>query len=288
MGQRQLAEAWIDDRGGPASVCVDVSTCTVLADVATRLGPDSVPPGVREDTVERQAEFLTRALRDLSRAGCERVAFLGLRKAPFAPHLLSILDKSVLKVALAVSPEVGAAAPVHWERVGVGPIPAKPFAKWLRSRMKKGGVKLTRPAASYILERGGPRSMDVLQLAGVVYGLSKGKKKLEPSQVDRALDALADRHGSVPLRVWETLSPLQQNLLRALASGERQVFSIAVRKRFGLRSTASVARSIELLGEKGLVEKALDGTGYAFENPWVRRWVERAALPDVGIHPESR
>jgi len=288
MGQRQLVHAWIQERGGPASVCVDLSTCTVLADVATRLGPEPVPQSVREDSLERQAEFLTRALRDLSRAGCERVAFLGLRKAAFAPQLLSILDKSVLRVALAVSPEIGAAAPVHWERVDVGPIATKPLAKWIRSRMKKGGVKLGRPVALDVIERAGPRSMDILQLAGVVYRFSKAKRKVKPSQVERALDAGVDRHGSVILRVWETLSPLQQNLLRAMASGEQQIFSTAVRKRFGLRSTASVARSIELLGEKGLVEKAPTGTGYAFENPWVRRWVERVTLPDVGIHPESR
>ena len=288
MGQRQLVEAWIAERKGTSSVCVDIATCTVLADVATRLGPEPVPPSVREEPSERQSEFLTRALKDLSRAGCERVAFLGLRKAAFAPDLLSVLDKSVLEVAVAVSPEIGALAPVHWERVTVGPIAQKPLAKWIQSRMKKGGAKLKRPVAAEIIERGGPRSIDILQLAGVVYRFAKAKRKKDKtSPVERAMDTLMGSNDSLVLRVWETLSPLQQNLLRALASGERQIFSAAVRKRFGLRSTASVARSIELLGEKGLVEKALDGSGYAFESPWVRHWVERVALPDVGIRPGS-
>ncbi len=287
MGQAEWVRAWIDKRGGPSDVLADITTCTVLADVGSRLGGTPVPPSVREAGLERQAEYLTRTLRDLSRSGCVRVAFLGVGRAPFAGELLGVLDKSVLEVTLAASPEVGALAPGHWERVVAEPIAAKPFGRWIRQRMEDAGVEIKKPMAQRIVEVAMPRSLDVFEFAGTVHRQAAPKGRVRDRDIDRALAMMVDRSDAVILGVWKTLSPLQQNLLRALAAGEKQIFAAAVRKRFGLRSTASVARSLELLGEKGLVEKALTEPGYAFENPWVGRWVEQRTLPDVGIHVDS-
>jgi predicted transcriptional regulator len=79
---------------------------------------------------------------------------------------------------------------------------------------------------------------------------------------------------------WRALTPRQQNLLRALSAEEDRPFAADVRRQYDLRSSAAVARSLELLMQKGLVIRS--EKGYAVDNPFFRHWVARSALPDVG------
>lgn len=263
---------------------MDASTATELVDLSARLGfPAS--PEARASALAQQTEQVTRALRDFGRHGGERVAVVGLRAGPVATALLGILDRSVLQVTVAGSEPLEPVAPPHWERIAIA-VGSEPLAVWVQERFKGAGIPVKGAVVDGIVTRAAGRAEDVLALSAEVFRIAAGKKRAKAGHVDRALDRLVSRSDAVLQRVWETLSPLQQNLLRALAAGERQLFAAETRRAFGLRSTASVARTLELLGEKGLVERRPEGT-YAFENPWTRRWVERRALPDVGIRVGS-
>ncbi len=57
-----------------------------------------------------------------------------------------------------------------------------------------------------------------------------------------------------------------------------------MRARYGLRGTSYVASALDALIEADLVVKRDEGV-YEFDSPFMRRWVVRQALPDVGIMP---
>ncbi|MEZ4424313.1 MAG: hypothetical protein R3E98_12950 [Gemmatimonadota bacterium] len=281
LGEEAAARRWAGSRGDGRGRVVPAATATVLVDLAAHLG--SPEPDLRGAPVDVQTDHLRRALRDAGRNGCERVAFLGLRHGGVLEPLVGLLDRSVLLVLATCVEPVDGVAPRHWERVRVLPPPDELLTEWLEARFAEQETPLKSGVCARICAHAGPRSEDVLTLAGEVYRIGAGKKRIKSAHVDRALDRLVGRTAHLVLRVWETLSPLQQNLLRALAAGEQQLFAARSRARFGLRSTASVARTLELLTEKGLVERSPRDGSYAFESPWVRRWVQREALPDVGI-----
>jgi len=170
-----------------------------------------------------------------------------------------------------------------WARAAhMGPIRSKRMATWIRETMESSGLRVTGGAVDEIMLRAGSRTGDIVRLASATVEAASGGKVARKT-VSVALDSLADRMSGWFGSDWRAMTPRQQNLVRALAAGEIRPFAARVRKHYDLRSSAAVARSLELLMQKGLVYRAEQG--YAVDNPFFTRWVERNALPDVGIEP---
>jgi len=82
--------------------------------------------------------------------------------------------------------------------------------------------------------------------------------------------------------VWERLTPLQQNVLRAVAAADEGLTTRSTMDRFGLTSSAAVSRIVGKFVEEGLFV-AGGPSGCSFDDPYFRGWVVLRALPDAGV-----
>lgn len=168
-----------------------------------------------------------------------------------------------------------------FELLPFGPMDEEHLATWIESRLESHGV---RPCGSgrRIVELTRPRTRDVVQLARAAFRIGAQHGELSAGDVERALDQIVDEEEELWRAEWDRRTPLQQNVLRAIAAGEEALFSEAARDRYGLRGTSYVAAGLEGLIEADLVVKRGEGD-YGFDSPFMRRWVVRHALADVGI-----
>ncbi|MBI4538149.1 MAG: hypothetical protein HY704_01395 [Gemmatimonadetes bacterium] len=169
-----------------------------------------------------------------------------------------------------------------FEVMPFGPMDPEHLGRWMDSRMETHGVAAV-GVGRRVVELAGPRTRDVVQLARAAFELGSRKGKVEAADVERALDRVAEEEDVFFGAEWDRLTPLQQNVLRALGAREEQLFAQATRARYALGDTGSVASALELLANKDLVVKT--DAGWAFDNPFMGWWVRRNALPDVGVIP---
>jgi hypothetical protein len=168
----------------------------------------------------------------------------------------------------------------HIELLHVGPIDPEHLARWLDDRLDAAGVRPARVGRD-LIERAGPRTQDVLQAARHVYARSLPNGVVAAGAADDAIADVVREEDAVIRAVWMSLTPAQQNVLRALAGNVGQLFSGAVRQRYGLPTSSSVATAVDALEGRGLVVRDPLSGGIGFDSPFVRAWVVREALGDV-------
>jgi hypothetical protein len=168
-----------------------------------------------------------------------------------------------------------------FELLPFGPMDERHLARWIDARLESHGVR-PNDAGARIVELARPRTRDTIQLARAAFQIGLSAGGLSPRDVERALDRLVDQENEILRAEWERRTALQQNVLRAMAGRETKLFSEAARDRFGLRGSAYVASALAALIDADLVVKREEGA-YEFDSPFMRRWVARHALPDVGV-----
>jgi AAA+ ATPase superfamily predicted ATPase len=168
-----------------------------------------------------------------------------------------------------------------FELLAFGPIDEGHLSRWIDSRLESHGVR-PNGAGARIVELARPRTRDVVQLARAAFQVGLPAGELGAGDVERALDRVVDEENEMLRADWERRTALQQNVLRAIAAGEPKLFSESVRDRFGLRGSAYVAASLGALIDADLVVKREEGA-YEYDSPFMRRWVVRRTLPDVGM-----
>lgn len=168
-----------------------------------------------------------------------------------------------------------------FELLHMGPVDRNHLARWIDSRLEAAGLK--RPGTGEeIVERVGPRTQDILQVARHVYAKGAARGRLVDGDVEGAVEDVVREEDAVIRATWLDLTDHQQNVLRAVASGSAQLFSKETRSRFGLSTSSSVAAAVDALENRSLLHR--DGTDIRFDSPFTRLWVEWEALGDV---PES-
>lgn len=167
-----------------------------------------------------------------------------------------------------------------FELLHLGPVAPDHLARWIESRMKKAGVDPAGVGAE-IVARAGPRTQDILQVARHVYarGLARGGPGADA--VTGAIRDVVREEDPVIRTIWSDLTPHQQNVLRAVASGAEQIFSTATRARFGLPTSSTVAAAVDALEKRGILARDAEDGSIDFDSPFVRSWVEQEVLPDV-------
>jgi uncharacterized protein len=168
------------------------------------------------------------------------------------------------------------------EVLRIGPIDREHLSRWIEARLRGAAVRPGAGVGESCLALAGPRTRDVVQLARATYELTRAAGAADAGAVGQALDSVVDQQEELFQAQWEALTALQQNVLRAAAAGEERLFSGAVRERFSLGESAATAAAVRALLQRGLIEKRESGR-YAPDSPFFRRWIERMALPDVGL-----
>lgn len=165
-----------------------------------------------------------------------------------------------------------------FELLHLGPIESSHLGRWIDERLAGSGIEADGVGVE-IIERAGPRTQDILQVARHLYsrGLSSGAAGLD--DVTEAIDDVVREEDAVLRAIWIQLTGHQQNVLRAIAAGAGQIFSTATREHFGLPASSSVATAVDALIAKGIVIREQDRIG--FDSPFFRAWVEKETLQDV-------
>lgn len=165
-----------------------------------------------------------------------------------------------------------------FELLHVGPMDPDHLSRWVDGRMTGAGVRASGIGA-LIIDRAGPRTQDILQVARHVRSLGLVRGEAHAEDVEEAILDVGREEDPVIRALWRGLTAHQQNVLRAVASGVDQLFASATRIRFGLPTSSSVAGAVDALEERGLLVRQ-DGN-IVFDSPFVRLWVEREAMTDV-------
>ena len=281
---------------------------TLTADPATGLLLPGLDLQVREWDAGRQSDTLTDVLDALDAMAAKRGIIIGVALDEFQEitalggekadwqlrgaiqqheNLSYVLAGSQTHLIERMTGQAGAFYKLA-DKMAFGPIDPVVFAAWIEKRMKYSGIDATGTGAA-IVSGAGARTRDIMQLARVCWDRARGAGRLTPSIVETALREIVGEENDLFLRQWKLLTPLQQNVLRAVAAGDRGLTTAATLRRFSLASSGAATNAAAALVEKQLLFRAADTshdgdapTGYMFDSPFFRAWVWWHALPDLG------
>lgn len=172
------------------------------------------------------------------------------------------------------------------DHLAFGPIDPAHLSRWIDDRLGRAGVKAD-GVGSRIVEALGPRTRDIVQVARQLHANCAATGRATTEEVTRALDDVVAEQQALLESLWRDLTALQQNVLRAVAADLDGLTTAASLRRFGLASSGSTANAAGALVGAGRLLRAPTRTGYAFDSPFLRRWVELTTLSDVGAGPRD-
>ena len=172
------------------------------------------------------------------------------------------------------------------DQLYMGPIDPSHLTRWIDSRMEAAGVA-TSAVGEHAIRLVGPRTRDIIQLARKCFDRTRAVGTAGPPEVDDAFREILEEQDDLWRSLWEQLTPLQQNVLRAVAAGTDGLTTQVTLERFSLGSSGSATNSAAALVEVGRLLKAEGGSGYGFDSPYFRGWVILHTLADIGFLPPS-
>jgi hypothetical protein len=165
-----------------------------------------------------------------------------------------------------------------------GPIDPDHLARWIDERLSGAGVTASGVGA-VIVSAVGPRTRDIVLVARECFDNRVVSGSATEGDVAVAIDNVVATQAALLESVWMGLSALQQNVLRAVAADTDGLTTAASLRKYGLASSGSATNAATALTNGGHLLKAATSTGYAFDSPFLRRWVQLNTLADVGVRP---
>jgi hypothetical protein len=278
---------------------------TTRVDAVTGLPTLAISFGVREDTrqpalitdtlnaiaehVERRGRHLAIALDEFQRVhewGGEGAEWA--LKGAFEQHrsLSYVLAGSKRHLIEAMITRKGRALWKQADSLLFEAVPADDMAAWIQGQAARNGVRFALAACDAIVRLAGPRTRDIVQLAREVFYEGLRADTVTERDVGRALESWVGVQNALYAAIWRERPPVQQRLLRALAAEPTLSPTSATalaRYALGPKSSAHLALT-RLIQDEHVV--ALEAGGYAFDDPFFRRWVELHALPDLQVPAE--
>lgn len=173
-----------------------------------------------------------------------------------------------------------------WKQADVlpfGAIPQELLARWIWQRTRTGGVEIERPAAERIVALTYPRTRDVVQLARAAW--AGAESTLSVAGVEAAFERLVDEQAALYDRIWRDLGSVDQQVLRVYAAAAEpedvRITASATLVRFDLGPKSTVTNAVARLVDGEVLTSS--PAGYTFDDPFFRRWIQRNALPDLGL-----
>ena len=176
------------------------------------------------------------------------------------------------------------------DKLPFGPINPRHMAEWIDKRMAASGIKV-QGVGDCIVHLAGARTRDIIQVARRYFDRTavRGQATIE-DVVNAFEDIIADEHDLL-YECWLSFTAHQQNILRAVAVGEKGLTTRETLARFALGSSGTVTNTVNSLIRAGhLIRqdaytriKVTTPTGYDFDSPFFKGWVVRHTLSDIGL-----
>lgn len=269
------------------------------ADPATGLVLPSVDVSLRAAPLDEQRQSLARTLDAVEQIAAAKRAHVGVILDEFQEihrfggegaeaHLRGVIQhQRHVSYVLAGSDERLISAMTDRRRpfykllepLHFGPMDPAHLAGWIDQRLEGAGVR-SRAVGTGAVAVAGPRTRDVVQLARGVFEAAAPAGVADAETLEEAFRQIVVAEDA-PLRtLWGSLTPLQQNVLRALAVNASGLTTAATRRDFSLGMQGAATKAAQALVEREILAKTDDG--YRFDSPFMRGWVILHALPDVG------
>lgn len=275
---------------------------TLDPDPVTGLVLPSLEAGLRTAELSEQRETLQQVLDAIEAMAAEREATVGIALDEFQEihrfggedaewHLRGVIQNhDRISYVLAGSQETlirrmvgeGRAFYGMLDVLKLGPIDPRELAGWIEERMTACGIS-AEGAGRRIVALAAPRTRDVVQLARKAFDLAATGGSMDPDRIERAFAEIVEEEDEFIRSLWDGLTSLQQNVLRAVAGGDAGLTTSRTMDRFGLTESGSASNAARALLEDGILTRGDTATGYAFDSPYFRGWVVTNALGDVGI-----
>lgn len=274
-----------------------------------RLAPDpttgfmlpSFDVGLRQESLETQRESLAQVLDGLESLAASRKTNVGLVIDEFQDiakfggeaaewHLRGIVQRHKhVSYIFAGSQEhliramvtSGRAFYKMLDQHHFGPIDRDHMAGWIDQRMQSVGLTSTFAGAACVTLTG-PRTRDIVQLARKCVDRAVESTVAYDEVAASYVELIEDQDDSIR-NWWNTLTSLQQNVLRAVAGSSAGLTTADTRRKFSLESSGSITNAAAALLDEGHLVRTDNGSGYVFDSPFVRGWVIIHALPDIGV-----
>ncbi len=169
-----------------------------------------------------------------------------------------------------------------FERCPFGPIDARHLAGWIDERMRSSGLA-PEEAGARCVTLVGARTRDIIRLARKCVDRAGVDPRVDVTSVDAAYVEIIDEEADSTQRWWAQLSGVQQKVMRAVAASSQGLTTAATRGRFALEQSGSISKTVARLVTDGVVIRTAHGSGYTFDDPFVRGWVLKHAVPDMGL-----
>jgi hypothetical protein len=166
-----------------------------------------------------------------------------------------------------------------------GPIDRGHMTAWIDERMRSVDL-VPVGAGEFCVTYAGARSRDIVRLARKCVDRAAPGGTIGAAEVAAAYREIVEEDDDTVRSWWNDLKKPQQNLVRAIAAEDHGLTTQAARRQFTLSSSSNVSHALSALIEDGRVIRTSHGSGYAFDNPFVRGWVVVHALPDLGMRFE--
>jgi AAA+ ATPase superfamily predicted ATPase len=162
-----------------------------------------------------------------------------------------------------------------FEILSIGPIDENFMAQWIDGRFKN-AFGQSYDAGLACVGLAGPRTRDIVKLARKTFALAQRTHEVN-GLAETAMDQLVREEDDFLRPLWEHLSNIQKDILKALASGIKEITSKETIAQFGLPASSNLAYHLRVLVENEYLEKSRDG--YHFDNPFFRQWVTISQNP---------
>ncbi len=298
---RSLGRRWRELLGG----LIDRfrGTLKLTSDPATGLVIPSLDVSLRETSLDAQSTTLVEVLDSIDALAADREVLLGMVLDEFQElteiggervewhvrgaiqrhqHVSYIFAGSKPHLIRRMLASKGRALYQLADELHFGPIDPTHMADWIDERLASAGIESQGAGHACVLVAG-PRTRDIVELARKCADRADTRQSVTPSDAEQAFLELINEKDDGIRSWWDGLTGLQQNVLRSVAGSTEGLTTMRTRARFSLPSSGSAVNTAKALLEEGRLVKTDNGSGYVFDNPFVRGWVVLHALPDIGL-----
>jgi hypothetical protein len=176
------------------------------------------------------------------------------------------------------------------DKLPFGPISARHLAKWIDTRMSASGSEV-QGVGDHVVHLAGPRTRDIIQVARRCYDWAAIRGRATIEDVENAFEDVIGEEHDLLYACWFSLTAYQQNVLRAVAAGEKGLTTREILSKFTLGSSGTVINTVNSLIKAGHLiredpytrRRVTAPTGYDFDSPFFKSWVIRHTLSDMGM-----